>query len=87
MTENECMSQGTCIKPPLGVKPGRFVCEEHINDLIAAINRSIEHTKQCETEQQIRNRYLAIARYAGELKEFALFLDKLKHGGISNDDE
>ena len=81
MTENECRHQRTCLKPPLGVKPGWIVCEEHINDLIAAINRSLEHTELCETEQQIRNRYLAIARYAGELKEFALFLDKLKHGG------
>ena len=71
MTEN---NKGTCLKPPLGIKPGWIVCEEHINDLTAAINRSLEHSKLCETEQQIRNRYLAIARYAGELKEFALFL-------------
>ena len=86
MAENDCRSEGTCLKPPLGVKPGWLVCEEHIDDLIAAIISSKQHIQEVETKQQIRARELAIARYAGELKEFVIFLDKLKYGGTTNDE-
>ena len=86
MTENELKPQGTCLKPPLGVKPGWLICEEHIDDLIAAIIRIKQYkTQEVETIQQLRNRNLAIARYAGELKEFVIFWDKLKYGGATND--
>lgn len=87
MNENECRSEGTCLKPPLGVKPGWLVCEEHIDDLISAIIRNKQHPQEVETKQQLRDRELAIARYAGELKEFVIFLDKLKYGGKNDDRE